>query len=622
MQNRYPLWKYILLILICIVGFLYALPNIFGEEEAIQISPNNYEASVSNELTENILNQLKEANIPIKGYQIEGKDLLIRFMDADTQFRSKDIIQKIIGDDYTTALTLLSTTPRWLKSIGANPMKLGLDLRGGVHLLLEVDIHSIFERREEGLIKSISKILREAQIRYVNLKRNKDEHSIDIGFKSIEDRDNAYKLIQKNESEVTIQKVNDNYPQLIVAILPQAVQNIRQNTIEQTMSTLRNRVNELGVAEAVVQQQGAYRIAVDLPGIQDATHAKTILGGTATLEFRMVDHENDPVVAAQSGHIPIGSKLYYYNNRPYLLKTQIILSGDSITGAMSSFDQDTVSPSVQIQLGGGGESLFHRVTRENINKSMAIVFVETKASPTTPGEIANKTRKKIERVISLAQIRSALGSRFQITGLTNQEEAKNLALLLRAGALPAAVDIVEERTVGPTLGLENIKRGLVSLEIAILLIVVFTLAYYRAFGFIADVALLLNLVLLVAILSLIGATLTLPGIAAIVLTMGMAVDTNVLIYERIREELRNGSTPQAAIYAGYERAFSTIVDANLTTLIVAVILLAIGSGPIQNFAITLIFGLMTSMLTGVACTRAIVNIVYGGRRIKRLSIGI
>ena len=388
------------------------------------------------------------------------------------------------------------------------------------------------------------------------------------------------------------------------------------------MSILRNRVNELGVGEAVVQQQGATRVSVDLPGIQDAARAKQILGGTATLQFHLVDSTNNPEIAKQTGAVPLGSKLYMMDGHPILLKRQVVLSGDSITSAVSSFDQQTASPDVQIQLGGGGESFFTKVTRENIGKRMAIVFVESKTTVKTVNGKAIRTTEREERVISAPVIQNALGNNFQITGLADSKEASDLSLLLRAGALPAAIYPVEERTVGPTLGKENIKRGMISLEVGMGLILILMILYYRFFGLVANIALLLNLILLCALLSMIGATLTLPGIAGIVLTVGMAVDANVLIYERIREELRHGLSPQAAIYAGYERAFSTILDANITTLIVAIVLFSVGTGPVRGFAVTLSLGLLTSMLTGVTYTRAIVNAFYGGRNVQKLSIGI
>ena len=409
---------------------------------------------------------------------------------------------------------------------------------------------------------------------------------------------------------------------LLATLSPVELNLIRQNTIEQTMGILRNRVNELGVGEAVVQQQGSTRVAVDLPGIQDAARAKQILGGTATLQFHLVDQESDALIAKRTGAVPVGSKLYMMDGQPILLKRQVVLSGDSITSAGSTFDQQSATPAVQIQLGGGGESFFTKMTRENIGKRMAIVFVETKTSMEKEGDVTKRVTKREERVISAPVIQSALGSNFQITGLVGNKEAANLALLLRAGALPAAIYTVEERTVGPSLGKENIRRGIVSLEVGMGLILILMLAYYQFFGVVANIALLLNLILLCALLSMIGATLTLPGIAGIVLTVGMAVDANVLIYERIREELRHGMSPQAAIYAGYDRAFATILDANITTFIVAVVLFSIGTGAVRGFAVTLSLGLITSMLTGLTYTRAIVNWFYGSRNVRKLSIGI
>lgn len=622
MQNKYPLWKYLLLIAIAILGIVYAIPNLYSEDPSVQISSASRSAVVNEQTQNKITDALNKADVQFKNIQLTGDDLLLRFYNTDTQLKARDIIKNAIGSQYTVALNLAPSTPHWLSSIGAEPMKQGLDLRGGVHFLLDVDIDSVVSRRIEGMVKNIGQELREAHIRYTGLSRTKD-NGVRIRFRNLQAMNDAANEIRIKFPNLIVNKQNNGGRLVITATLsPSELNNIRQNTIEQTMSILRNRVNELGVGEAVVQQQGAKRVAVDLPGIQDAARAKQILGGTATLEFHLVDQEHNPVTAVQTGVIPVGSKLYKMDGQPILLKRQVVLSGDSITSAVSSFDQQSATPSVNIQLGGGGESLFTRTTRANIGKRMAIVYVETKTnSQLVDGKVVRKS-KKIERVISAPVIQSALGNNFQITGLQDQKEARNLALLLRAGALPAAIYPVEERTVGPTLGKENIRRGIVSLEVGMGLILIIMVVYYRLFGLIANFALLLNLVLLVALLSIIDATLTLPGIAGIVLTVGMAVDANVLIYERIREELRNGASPQAAIYAGYERAFSTIVDANVTTLIVAIVLFAIGSGPVRGFAVTLSIGLLTSMLTGIAYTRAIVNLVYGKRHIKKLSIGI
>lgn len=621
MQNRYPHWKYALLIVITILGFIYAMPNLFGEDPAIQITASSKEATVDKTTVDKIKIILTKAKIKQKLLALEDKNILIRFYSTDDQLKAQDLIKQAIGTHYTVAINIAPATPHWLEALSATPMKYGLDLRGGVHFLLDVDIKSVIARREEGIIKNIGQELRKARIRYTGLSRFK-KNGIFLRFKTIIARNNAYTLVKKNYPNLLLTKQDKNARfSLIAQMSPSELNNINQYTIEQTMSILRNRVNELGVGEAVVQRQGATRVAVDLPGIQDAARAKQILGGTATLEFRMVDQENDPQTA-QRGMVPISSKLYQYEGRPLLLKNQVILSGDSITSAMATYDQQTGLPAVSIQLGGGGESLFNRTTRQNIGKLMSIVYVETKVQTRIVNKKPVRKSRKVERVISVATIQSALGTNFQITGLSDANESRNLALLLRAGALPAAIYPVQERIVGPSLGMENIKRGIISLEIGMGLILILMVLYYRLFGVIADIALMMNLVLLVAILSLINATLTLPGIAGIVLTIGMAVDANVLIYERIREELRNGMTPQAAIYAGYERAFSTIVDANVTTLIVAIVLFTLGTGPVKGFAVTLSIGLLTSMITSIAFTRAMVNQIYGARMVKQLSIGI
>ncbi|HAT8830747.1 TPA: protein translocase subunit SecD [Legionella pneumophila] len=618
MQNKYPLWKNLMLIVIAVIGFVYAIPNLYTENPVVQISAG------TDEDTETIKNQvesiLKNANIDYKSLVVERDGVEVVFSSTDSQLLARDVIKNSLGSDYTVALNLAPSTPAWLEAIHADPMKQGLDLRGGVHFLLEVDVESVISRRYEGIMKNIGQELREAGIRYSGIRYLSDK-GIELRFRDSDSMENALVELRQKISDVVFVKTKTQNS-ILGAISPAELNSIRQNTIEQTMSILRNRVNELGVGEAVVQQQGATRVAVDLPGIQDAARAKQILGGTATLEFHLVDQENDPFIAKQTGVVPVNDKLYMMDGHPILLKRQVVLSGDSITSAVSSFDQQTASPSVQIQLGGGGESLFTKVTRENIGKRMAIVFVETKTTTQTINGEEKRVTKKEERVISAPVIQNALGSNFQITGLTDSKEASNLALLLRAGALPAAIYPVEERTVGPTLGKENIRRGLISLEVGMGLILVLMLVYYHFFGLIADIALMLNLVFLCALLSIIDATLTLPGIAGIVLTVGMAVDANVLIYERIREELRNGLSPQAAIHAGYERAFSTILDANVTTLIVAIILFAVGTGPVRGFAVVLSLGLLTSMLTGITYTRAIVNWYYGGRNVKKLSIGI
>ncbi len=618
MQNKYPLWKNLLLIVIAIIGFIYAIPNLYTENPVVQISsetPVDYD-----ELKNQVEDFLNKDKLAYSSINSQDRGVEVVFSSTDAQLLARDAIKNTLGDQYTVALNLAPSTPAWLRAIKAEPMKQGLDLRGGVHFLLEVDIESVISRRYEGLMKNISQELREVGVRYSGIRYVADK-GINLRFRDEQSMSKALVSLKEKIADVVFVKSKaDN--EIVASISPAEINSIRQNTIEQTMSILRNRVNELGIGEAVVQQQGATRVAVDLPGIQDAARAKQILGGTATLQFYLVDQDNDPQIAKQTGSVPVSDKLYMMDEHPILLKRQVVLSGDSITSAVSSFDQQTATPAVQIQLGGGGESLFTKVTRENIGKRMAIVYVETKNTIQTIRGTETRVTHREERVISAPVIQNALGNNFQITGLTDSKEASNLALLLRAGALPAAIYPIEERTVGPTLGKENIHRGMVSLAVGMGLILVLMLVYYQLFGLIADIALMLNLVLLCALLSVIDATLTLPGIAGIVLTVGMAVDANVLIYERIREEIRNGLSPQAAIHAGYERAFSTILDANVTTLIVAIILFAIGTGPVRGFAVTLSLGLLTSMLTGITFTRAIVNWYYGGRTVKKLSIGI
>lgn len=618
MQNKYPLWKNILLILVAVVGFIYAIPNLYTENPVVQISSDT--AVDPSALQKRVQDLLTEKNIHYRAVVQQAQGLEIVFSSTDTQLLARDLIKNSLGSTYTVALNLAPSTPHWLEVIRAAPMKQGLDLRGGVHFLLDVDVESVISRRYEGMMKNIGQELRHIGVRYSGIRYINDK-GIDLRFRDEQSMNAALVELKQTIPDLLFVKAKaDN--SVLASLTPTELNNIRQNTIEQTMSILRNRVNELGVGEAVVQQQGATRVAVDLPGIQDAARAKQILGGTATLQFYLVDSDNDAAIAKQTGAVPVSDKLYLMDGMPILLKRQVVLSGDSITSAVSSFDQQSASQAVQIQLGGGGESLFTKVTRDNIGKRMAIVYVETKNTMQTINGVEKRVTHRDERVISAPVIQSALGSNFQITGLKDGKEASNLALLLRAGALPAAIYPIEERTVGPTLGKENIHRGVVSLEVGMGLILILMLLYYRLFGLIANFALLLNLILLVALLSIIDATLTLPGIAGIVLTVGMAVDANVLIYERIREELRLGLSPQAAIYAGYERAFATILDANVTTFIVAIILFAVGTGPVRGFAVTLSLGLLTSMVTAITYTRAIVNWCYGTRNVKKLSIGI
>lgn len=620
MLNKYPLWKNSLLLVLLILGFIYAAPYLFPEQPAVQISPATAIMHVNLEDLQAKVNALiKAVQISPVSEELNQQTLLLRFNNTDTQLKAKDILSSALGDDYTVAVNLLSSTPRWMQAIGASPMKLGLDLRGGVHFALEVDINNLVAQRMQGLAKNISENLQQARIRYLEL--TPKEKQLSILFRDISSLTKAKSLLQQQFPAFDFAEATDNPKQLVVVWSNQELNSLRQLAIDQTINTLRNRINELGVAEPIVQQQGSNRILVDLPGVQDIARAQQILGGTATIEFRLVDTLHDPHIAQTNNAAPVGSQLYQYENQPVLLYKQVILTGNSITDASTSFDESGRS-AVSISLGGGGESYFHQVTGENVGKPLAIVYVETKSSVKVVNGKITHIPRKVERIISIARIQTALPPNFQVTGLTNPQEALNLSLLLRAGALPAPIYVVEQRTIGPQLGAENIHKGIISIVVGFILAVLFMAVYYGVFGVIADIALALNLVLLVALLSLLGMTLTLPGMAGIVLTVGMAVDANVLIFERIREELRNGVSPQSSIHAGYDRALITIIDANVTTLIVALILFGVGTGSIKGFAVTLTIGLLTSMLTGIMITRALINACYGGRSLKRLPIGI
>lgn len=619
MLNKYPLWKNLLLIFIVVLGFIYATPNLYGDDPSVQIS-SRHNAALDQATMQTIEQTLSQQHLTYKSVAFDNSTILVRFFSTDVQLKAMDFIKATLGNDYTVALNLAPSTPKWLLALNALPMKLGLDLRGGVHFLLSVDVNSVIARQLQGDVSGLMSNLRDKQIRYADISLQKND-TISLQFRDATQAKAAMAVVQRRFPDLQLLPKQSTPLNLIVALSPPALKQVQDYTIDQTMTTLRNRINELGVSEAVVQQQGDNRVSVDLPGIQDTARAKEILGGTATVDYRMVDQTDDPRVAQQTGVIPPGAVLYQWHGEPILLQSRVILTGNAITDASTSFDQ-MGRPSVDIRIGGSAVNLFNRVTSENIGKLMAVVYVETQMQDVMKDGKVVQVPKTVSRVISVATIQSALGTSFQITGLTNRQEAQNLALLLRAGALPAAINYDEERTVGPTLGQENIHKGILSLEVAMMLVILFMAFYYRVFGIVADIALVINLVLLVALLSLLGATLTLPGIAGIVLTVGMAVDANVLIFERIREELRNGVSPQVAINAGYERAFVTIVDANVTTLIVAMVLFGIGTEAVKGFAVTLTLGLLTSMLSGIVISRGLINAIYGGRTIKKLSIGI
>ena len=619
MITRFPRWKYLLLVVALIVGFIYALPNLYGEDPAIQITGLKGK-EVTNDVLTSIREELKKADFGFKSAKLENESIMVRFNSTETQLKAIDNIKTLLNDDdYSVALNLAPMTPHWLDSMGAKPMKLGLDLRGGVRFLMDVDVASSYQRRLEGFYGEIRNGLREKRIQYRQLKQFKDD-TIRIRFASDNLLDEAATFIRGRFPELVMEKNADNRS-LVLSLNPSVVIETRNYTMEQTVSTLRNRVNELGVAEAIVQRQGMNRVVVELPGIQDTARAKDILGKTATLDFVMVDHDAD-IRQALMGKVPPGARILYdRGNRPWVVKKRVILTGDSITGATSGYDNRDGAPVVSVRLGGAGIGLFKKTTQESIGKRMAVVYRESSIEEKVINGETVKQKKIDESLISVATIQSALGSQFQITGLT-VEEARDLALLLRAGALPVTVSIVEERIVGPSMGQENIQKGVISVAVGLGLVLVFMMIYYSLFGVIANLALVLNLVLLVSIMSLLGATLTLPGIAGIVLTLGMAVDANVLIFERIREELRTGMSPQASIHRGFDHAFATIVDANLTTLIVGIILFAVGTGPVKGFAVTLSIGILTSMFTAITGTRAMVELFYRGGKQKKILVGI
>ncbi len=616
MQNRFPVWKNILIIIVLLVGVVYALPNLFGNDPSVQLS-----SSTTTPLTDaqydKVKQTLQKAGLATKETEFESGKVLVRFANTDDQLKAADLLRDEMGNKTTVALNLAPATPAWLRSIGAEPMYLGLDLRGGVHFLMEVDMDAAVKQAEERYISDIRSALRGAKIRYKSVARK--DGAIKVVLRKEEGKNAALALLDKDFRSLNISELENGELGFNVTIAESEINEIKKFALAQNMTTLRNRVNEIGVAEPVIQQQGTNRIVVQLPGVQDTTRAKEILGTTATLEYRLADVEND-VSKALTGHVPVGSKLYYEKDgRPILLKRRVIVTGDQIVDASSGLDQNGQA-AVFITLNGVGAKKMGKMTRDNIGRPMAVVFIEYKSQVRTVDGKKVRRKEKVEKVISVATIRDAFSKRFQTTGLDNTREARNLALLLRAGALAAPVDIIEERTVGPSLGQDNIDKGLMSVIVGLLLVLVFMAVYYKVFGLVANLALAFNLVVIVALLSMLQATLTLPGIAGIVLTVGMAVDANVLIFERIKEEIRNGNTPQSSIFIGYEKAFVTILDANITTLLVALVLFGFGTGPIKGFAVTLSIGILSSMFTAIMGTRMIINWHYGSRRVEKLSI--
>ncbi|HGS5837264.1 TPA: protein translocase subunit SecD [Vibrio cholerae] len=617
MLNRYPLWKYLMVMLTIAVAALYALPNIYGEDPAIQITGARG-ASVDMSTLDAVTDALNKAQLSQKSIALENGSILVRFNDTDTQISARDIISEALGKDKIVALNLAPSMPDWLESIGAAPMKLGLDLRGGVHFLMEVDMDAAMEKLVSQQEEAFRSDLRDEKIRYRAIRPLSD--AVEVTLRDAEQLAQTKLLLESKHRDMTFTTSESDGRFVLVAKFTEArLQEIRNYAVEQNITILRNRVNELGVAEPLVQRQGATRIVVELPGVQDTARAKEILGATATLEFREVDDKAD-LAAAAAGRAPAGSEIKFdRNGRPVVLKKRVILGGSSITDASSSADEYG-RPQVNISLDSEGGNKMSAFSKKNIGKLMATVFAEYKDSGKRSPE-GKVILTKHEEVINQATIQSALGRNFRITGIDSPAEAHNLALLLRAGALIAPISIVEERTIGPSMGQQNIDMGIQACIWGMVAVMLFTVLYYRKFGMIANIALMANLVLIIGVMSMIpGATMTLPGIAGIVLTVGMAVDANVLIFERIREELREGKNPQQAIHQGYANAFSTIADANITTLITAIILFAVGTGAIKGFAVTLSIGILTSMFTAIVGTRCIVNLLYGGKRINKLSI--
>lgn len=624
MLNKFPLWKNIMVFLVIAIGFFYALPNLYGEDPALQIS-GTHGTELDQKTVDSIKNTLDAKNIS-GNYEFENSQLLIRFKNTDEQLAAREIVSKSLSDNYIVALNLAPATPEWMRNLGMHPLKLGLDLRGGVHFLMEVDMDEAMKKIRTQIVNDFRTELRNNNLRLSAIKAENDY--VLVEFRDENTRDEAVTLLSKKQQDfaVVAQDIGDKYC-LRATMTPAKLSAVRTNAVDQNINIIRNRVNELGVAEPLVQRQGADRLVVELPGVQDTARAKEILGATATLEFRLVDSTAD-IQAAAAGHVPAGCEVINdAKGYPVVVQKQVILTGDHIVDASSSADENG-RPQVNISLDSRGGSIMSEFTKDNIGKPMGTNFIEFVVLPTEdpnapqPGQPGYKPKfKKVERMINVATIQARLGTNFRITGLDSPKEAHNLALLLRAGALIAPIQIVEERTIGPSLGQQNISNGLRAMLYGVGFLCVFMVIYYKAFGLIANIALLFNLVLLVGVMSLIpGATMTLPGIAGIVLTLGMAIDANVLIYERIREEIRQGRPIQQAINEGYARAFVTIADSNITSFITALILFMVGTGAVKGFALVLMIGLASSMFTAVTACRAVVNIIFGGRNLKKLSI--
>jgi len=617
-MNHYSGLRNALIAFFLLLSALYALPNVFGSDLAVQVSSAGDAAIEQPDLIK-ITDTLKAKEIQYKSAGLSNRRILVRFDNNESQLSAKDLLKKELGRNYVVALNLAPSVPLWLSDLGGKAMSLGLDLRGGVHFLLEVDMHAVLSMSIDRYYNELRTLLRKDRL-YKSIK--KEGESIAIYLKTPESKDKVLKMIKSDLSDLVVLEEGDQDALLIRVSISDAAKKIaKTSALKQNITTLRNRVNELGVAEPIIQQQGLERIVVQLPGVQDTARAKEILGAVATLEFRLVDEKNDPQTAIQSGKTPIGSKLYSFKDgRPLLLKTRVIATGENITGASSGMDQENNTPMVNITLDGAGGRAMLDTTKKYLHHRMAVVFIENNVETSlVDGKIVKK-RSTTKDIINAATIQGTFSSRFQITGIDSAREARNLALLLRAGALSAPIEIIEERTIGPSLGADNIEKGVLSVIAGFILVLVFMVVRYRVFGMVANIALTLNLVMIVAVLSLLQATLTLPGIAGIVLTVGMAVDANVLIFERIKEELVSNRNIQKAISSGYDKAVLTIADANITTLIAALVLFSFGTGPIKGFAITLSIGIVTSMFTAIIVSRAIINKIYGGKKLEELSI--
>ena len=615
-MNHYAAWKNTLIIFFLFLSTLYALPNLYGSDLAIQISGvGDYVVGDSD--LESINTSLSENNIDFKSMRIENKNILVRFSNSKSQLSSKTLLKNSLSRNYVVALNLAPSIPQWLGNLGGRAMSLGLDLRGGVHFLLEVDMEAVVSASIDRYYNELRTILRKDKL-YKKIR--KENNILVVSFKREDLKNEAKKVINKNLPDLVIVENSESELEFSLEISSNAQAVAKSSALKQNITTLRNRVNELGVAEPIIQQQGAERIVVQLPGVQDTARAKEILGAVATVEFRLVDEQNDIQTAIQSGKTPQGSKLYKFKDgRPLLLKTSVIATGENIVDASSSIDQDN-QPQVSIVLDSSGGRTMLETTKEYIGYRMAVVFIENQVETIVEDGVLVKKRSKTQDIINAATIQGTFSNRFQITGIDSAREARNLALLLRAGSLSAPVEIIEERTIGPSLGADNIQKGFISVLVGFILVLVFMAWRYRIFGLVANVALTLNLITIVSILSMIQATLTLPGIAGIVLTVGMAVDANVLIFERIKEEMRSTKNIQKAISLGYEKALLTIADANITTLIASLVLFSFGTGAIKGFAVTLSIGIITSMFTAIIVSRAMINLIYGGKKDKELAI--